>query len=309
MGLSGLTLAWQQARDNFGSFGLGVVQALGGFALALMAVLLVLSLWRAVRWPQAMRQEWMHPVRHVFVATVPASLILLATVGVAMTGVQPVWDGLWMTGATLQLGVTVAVVARWLSRSASRWVSVTPALLIPVVGNVLVPLAGLALGHAQWAWWQWLVGACLWPVVVVLIVLRLRRLGPWPERMRPSVFVLVAPPSVVGMGLLLWSAPVVWSLACWALALVTLLLAFSQLPRCLAQPFAMPLWSLSFPLAAFASLSLRLSQAGVLPGVLALMALALASVVIAMLLRWTFWGLRSGQLLQAEPQPVAATRT
>ena len=64
------------------------------------------------------------------------------------------------------------------------------------------------------------------------------------------------------------------------------------------------MWSLSFPLTAFASLSLRLGQAGWLPGWVGLLALALAGVVIAALARWTFWGLRSGDLLQPEPARV-----
>ena len=177
-------------------------------------------------------------------------------------------------------------------------------MLIPVVGNVLVPLAGVRLGHAEWAWTQAAAGAALWPLVLVLLVLRVRRLGVWPDRLRPSVFVLVAPPSVIGLDLVLAQAGLVSALACWAMALGVLAWALSQLPRCFEQPFGMPMWSLSFPSAAFASLSLRLGAAGWLPAWVGLIALALASVVIAALLRWTWWGLRSGDLLQPEPAPA-----
>lgn len=304
MGLSGLTLAWAQASAVLGDTAGGVARVLGGSAAALFAVLLLLSAWRLLRWPNSLRLEWMHPVRYVFAATVPVSLILLATVAVVLTGESAAWDLLWQVGATAQGLLTVAVLWRWLRMPLARWMGVTPALLVPVVGNVLVPLAGVRLGHADWAWLQAATGAALWPVVLALLVLRVRRLGLWPDRMRPSVFVLVAPPSVIGLDLMVWQVGLVPAVLCWALALGCLGWALTQLPRCFDQPFGMPMWSLSFPMAAFASLTLRLAAAGALPGWVGLIALALASVVIAALLRWTWWGLRSGDLLQPEPGPA-----
>jgi tellurite resistance protein len=118
------------------------------------------------------------------------------------------------------------------------------------------------------------------------------------------VFILIAPAAVIGLDLLLWRVPLVWPLVLWSLALAFAVLALRQLPQCFDQPFGWPLWSLSFPLAAFAALTLRLAQAGVLPQGLALLVLALASVVVAALVRWTFWGLRRGDLLQPEPAPA-----
>ena len=303
MGLSGLSLAWLQAAGHLGDAGADLARLIGVLAAGVFGTLLPLTLWRIQRWPQVLRLEWMHPVRYVFFAPLPVSLILLATVGSSLMGVAPLWDALWQVGAALQAVLTLAVFWRWWRMPSARWMGVTPALLIPVVGNVLVPLAGVRLGHADWAWIQGSIGAALWPLVLALLVLRVRRLGWWPDRLRPSVFVLVAPPSVIGLDLMVAQAALP-AMLCWALGLVFLLWALSQLPRCFEQAFGMPMWSLSFPLAAFASLTLRLGNAGWLPAWVGLLALALASVVIAALLRWTWWGLRSGDLLQPEPAPV-----
>ncbi len=304
MGLSGLALAWIQGAGLFGESGLQVAQALGLAAATLFAVLLALTLVRVFRWPHLVHHKWMHPVRYVFIATLPASMILLATVGVGLTGVSTPWNVLWQIGAIAQAALTVAVLVRWIRMHAARWVGVTPGLLIPVVGNVLVPLAGVDLGHAQWALAQASMGMALWPVVLCLLWLRVQRLGGWPDRLRPSVFVLIAPPSVIGADLVVWQVGSVPALMCWSLALIFVLWALSQLPQCFDQPFGMGMWSLSFPLAAFASFSLRLGQAGWLPQWVGLVALVLASVVITALVRWTFWGLRSGDLLQPEPGPA-----
>lgn len=304
MGLCGLSLAWAQAAPRMGEVAIGVAQAAALLAGLLMLALLGLTLWRFERWPLTRVHDVAHPVRHVFVAAPTVSLILLATCGVTLSGPSAVWDVLWMTGAAAQAAVTVWVVLRWLRSGASAWIGVTPALLIPVVGNVLLPLAGLPLGHPLWSAVQWTAGAVLWPVILFLLVLRLQRLGPWPARMRPSVFILIAPPSVIGLGLMGWPWPLAGSLGLWCLALAFVVLALTQLPSCFDQPFGWPMWSLSFPLTAFAALTLKLVQATVLPQLLGLLALALASVVIAALLRWTWWGLRSGELLQPEPAPA-----
>ena len=310
MGTTGLALAWRQAQPLLGEGALWVSAALGAFAALAFVVLALLTAWRQWRWPQSLRIEWMHPVRYVFLAAPSASLILLATLGLALEPLHALprglWDALWCTGAVLQAVVTLGVLWRWQRLRAARWPGVTPGLLIPVVGNVLVPLGGEALGHGDWAWLQWAVGVALWPLVLWLLWQRLQRIGPWPARLRASVFVLVAPPSVIGLGLLLAGMPVMGSLALWGLALAFVVLALRQLPGCFEQAFGMPMWSLSFPLAAFATLSVRLAQTGVLPGWLGMLALALASMAVAALLRWTAWGLRRGELLQPEPSPVGA---
>ena len=304
MGLSGLALAWKQAEPLFGERAHTVAQVMGVVAAVMFAMLLALTVVRVMRWPHVMHLKWMHPVRYVFTATVPVSMILLATVGVSLTGVTAHWNVIWQIGAAAQVALTVAVLVRWVRMHTARWVGVTPGLLIPVVGNVLVPLAGETLGHAQWAWWQAAAGILLWPVVLVLLMARVKRLGWWPDRLRPSVFVLIAPPAVIGSDLVLWQAGAVPAVAMWLVGLGFVLWALSQLPQCFDQPFGMGMWSLSFPLAAFASLSVRVGQAGWLPQWVGLVTLVLASVVITALLRWTFWGLRSGDLLQPEPGPA-----
>jgi len=192
MGLCGLALAWMQATARMGDVATGVAQATAVLAGVLMLTLLGITLWRFVRWPLTRVHDAAHPVRHVFVAAPTVSLILLATCGVALTGPSDLWDALWMVAAAAQAVVTAWVVVRWLRAGASRWMGVTPAMLIPVVGNVLLPLAGLSLGHPVWSALQWVVGAVLWPVVLLLLVQRLQRLGPWPARMRASVFILIA---------------------------------------------------------------------------------------------------------------------
>lgn len=319
MGLCGLTLAWHQAAAVLGDMASGIALVLGLLAALVFGVLLVASVLRWQRYPAALAEDLRHPVRHAFVAAFPVSLLLLATVGVALGGVAAplgaVWNALWWAGSLLQLWATVWVLGRWLAPAAAAlpgaggapvlWPSITPVLLIPVVGNVVVPLAGLPLGHGLWSAAQFGIGALLWPVVLALLLARRIAHSPLPERLLPTWFITIAPPAVIGLVLTPWQAPLPVVLALWGVGLFFLLWAAPLVRRVAGQPFGVAFWAFSFPLAAFTVLTLRvagLGQSGALQ-TLGVLMLAVTSIAILWLAFATVRGLRDGSLLA--PEPVA----
>ncbi|HJV59834.1 MAG TPA: SLAC1 anion channel family protein, partial [Albitalea sp.] len=305
MGLSGLALAWQRATPFMGDLAGAGALVLGGVAALVFVLLAGLSLLRWQRYPQALADDLKHPVRHAFVAAVPVSLILLATVAVGVAGASPLANGLWWLGSVMQLWVTVWVLGRWLSPGKGlSWPAITPVLIIPVVGNVLAPLAGVALGHAAWSAAQLGIGVLLWPVLLALLAVRIGTTGLWPERLLPTTFITIAPPAVIGVALLELGAPLLFGWAMWGLALFFALWSAQLLRRSVSQPFGLPFWGLSFPLAAWAGLTLRLAtEAQPAFQTLATLLLAMATLVIAALVLATVKGLRDGSLLA--PEPVA----
>lgn len=308
MGLAGLALAWHRAQPLLGEAAGGVAVVLGVLAAAVFAVLSVASVLRARRHADAWLEDLRHPVRHAFVAAIPISVILLATVATALGWRDGRVAAAWWLGALGQWCVTLWVLARWWRGNTAGglvWPAVTPALFIPIVGNVLVPLAGVPLGFTAWSAAQFGLGLLFWPVVLVLLVVRIAVQGLWPERLLPAAFILVAPPAVVALAALQFGAPPLLAWMLWGMALFALLWAATLLRRIRALPFGVPHWGMSFPLAALAALTLRLAaDTGGAFTALALAALALASVVIAALALGTWRGLRNGSLLA--PEPVAA---
>jgi tellurite resistance protein len=316
MGLSGLALAWHRATPLMGELAGSAAWGVGALAAGVFVLLALASALRARRHPGAWAEDCRHPVRHSFIAAMPISLILLATVAVALSGPSAAARGLWWAGALAQLGVTLWVLARWLRGNAPGglkngvhqpaglvWASVTPALFIPIVGNVLVPLAGVPLGHADWAAAQFGIGLLFWPVVMILIVVRIAVQGLWPERLLPTTFVFIAPPAVVGLAALQLGAPLLVGWGLWGMALFTLLWSATLARRIAALPFGLPHWAMSFPLAALTALTLRLATPGGLLAVLGPALLALTSLIVVALLLGTLRGLRDGSLLA--PEPVA----
>lgn len=307
IGWAGLALAWRQAIPLLGPNADRLSLAMSGVALALFIGVFLLSLWRAHRYLQALREDLQHPMRHPFMATLPLATLLLATAWVGQSGPTAGARALWWMGSLGQLTVTVIVLGRWWRGFQNgkphpqglNWAGVTPVLILPVVGNVLAPLAGVSLGHADWAAAQFGIGLIFWPVIVGLLVVRLATQGPWPERLLPTGFILVAPPAVIGLSLARLGAPPLVLWASWGMALIFLLWAALLVPRILKLPFALPHWSSSFPLAAFAGLTLQVS-----PTTAAMAPLALASIVVFGLSLATWRGLRAGTLLA--PEPIAS---
>lgn len=310
MGWSGLAQAWLRSTPLLGDDALGVGLIAGAFALLVFVLLCVASLIRWWAHPMAVLADLRHPVRHAFMAALPISMLLLATLGVGLFWQTDPWlDALitltWWVGSVLELAATVWVLGRWLQpkeEGGLQWPAMTPVMFIPIVGNVLAPLAGVHLGATAWASAQMGVGLMLWPILVTLLFVRMVQAGPLPPKLAPTLFVTLAPPSVLGLSLLQLNAPdhLVWGI--WGVALFFFLWACSQLETLRTLPFGMPHWGMSFPLAAFSALSLRMSQleGGTWLQLPATVLLALTSLVILGLTLGTWRGLRRGQLLVAE---------
>ena len=309
MSVAGLALAWSRAMPMLGEMAGAGALVLGGVAALLFLTLAVLSWLRWQHYPEAVAGDLKHPVRHAFFATLPVSLILLATLALTLFGAETWVAVLWWIGSLAQFGVTLWVITRWLSPDKSQalgWHALTPALIVPVVGNVLAPLAGVSLGATAWSAAQFGIGVLLWPVLLALIGARIATQGLWPERLLPVTFISVAPPAVIGSGVLLLGGPLSLAWMCWGVALFFVLWSGQVVRRMLTQPFSIAFWSLGFPLAAFAALTLRLAQQDGAAQLPALVALALASLVVLVLGIATWKGWREGSLLQPEPVAVMA---
>jgi tellurite resistance protein len=232
-----------------------------------------------------------------------------------------VWRGVWWLGSLTQLWATVWVLSRWIAPAAAAqpgqgpgntglWPAVTPVLLIPVVGNVVAPLAGIPLGMDGWSAAQMGIGVFFWPLVLLLTLVRRIAHSPLPERVLPAWFITIAPPAVIGLVLVQMQAPLPVVQALWGVGLFFLLWVAPVIKRIVAQPFGVAFWALSFPLAAFTTLTLRLAQLqpdsgwhGMLQNAGVLL-LASTSMVVLWLALATVRGLRDGTLLA--PEPVAS---
>ena len=307
LGWCGLSQAWLRATDIFGTpaLSLGLVAAI--VALFIFVLLCLASVLRLQAHPLAVAADMRHPIKHAFMAALPISMLLLASLGIQLFwGTDHTLDSaltfFWCMGSVLEIAATVWVVQRWINQADNggiQWVTFTPVFFIPVVGNVLAPLGGMSIGLEAWATAQFGVGVFLWLVLQTLIFVRLAQAGSVPARLAASWFITVVPPSIVGLSLLQLDAPLTLVWMMWGIGGFFLMLASTQIPAIFQQPFSMGNWGMSFPMAAFTSLTLRMTQTqgGAWLKLPAVLLLAITSLLILGLTLNTWHGLRHGQLL------------
>lgn len=300
MGLSGLALATGRAEVALGASPMTsrtiLVLAVGAF----LAIGLAYAL-KALRHPAAVAGEWHHPVRMAFFPAISISLILLAT-GLAEP-VPAVALPLWAVGAGLHLLATLVVVSTWIGHRPFEPAQMTPAWFIPAVGNIIVPVAGARFGFVEVSWFFFSVGVVFWVILATLVFNRLVFHTPMPEKVLPTLMILVAPPAVGflayhrlepemdGFARLLMSAAILFALV-----------VATQARRLVKVPFSMAWWAYSFPLAALTTALYVYAgeAASAVHLVLAHVMMAVTGLAIAGLVVRTLKAMASGEVFRPE---------
>lgn len=289
MGFGGWTLATMALERHYG--------LAHGASLVLLALTAALFLFLAALYALKLRshfgrvmEEWHHPVRRSFFPAIAIGLLLIAT------GTVPhrpdVALPLWAVGAALQLAFTLLILRAWIDRTHTV-AQLNPGWFIPAVGNIVVPLAGAPLGFSEISFFFFATGLLFWLILVTLVFNRLVFHDPLPERLLPTLVILVAPPAV---GFLAWlrlsGEPDLFAHLLFDLALFFALLVATLARRLLAVPFGLPAWAWSFPLAAFTAACLHYAAhhgGGFFAGLGTGAYLVLCGVMIALTVRTLLW--------------------
>ncbi|ADZ71327.1 SLAC1 anion channel family protein [Polymorphum gilvum] len=290
MGLAGLDLAWARAETVL-TLPVALSPVLVVLTPAVFVVLATLYAAKAIRHPQAVAKELKHPVKLNFFATISISLILIATTLVhAAPSVSLV---LWAAGAALHLVFTLYVLSVWIHHTHFEIAHINPAWFIPIVGNILVPIAGVHHASPEISWFFFSIGLVFWLLLFTIILYRVIFHQPLPERMIPTLFILIAPPAV---GFLSW-LQLTDSLDAFArilyyIALFLTLLLLTQVRRFARLEFFLSWWAYSFPMAAITVATVAMAQRTGLAffSGLAMVLLALVSLLILLLVARTAQG-------------------
>lgn len=251
MGVFGLALTLRAGAFPMASAGMTALAA------AILVGLFALYALKALRYPAEVAAEWHHPVRLSFFPAANISVLMLALLWQETFPTLSLM--LWSLGAVVQAILTVVIISAWISHRAFGPAMLSPAWFIPAVANVIVPLGGTHLGLIEVSWYFFSVGVLFWIVLLTLVFNRLIFHDPLPEKLRPTLVILIAPPSVA---FLAWTglnggtvdamAHILLSIGIFFGALVTV-----QVPSLLRLPFAMSFWALTFPLSALATALFR----------------------------------------------------
>lgn len=222
-----------------------------------------------------------------FGASFTVSLILLSIALYASAPAVSWW--LWAVGSALHLAFTLYVLNVWIYQSRFEIHHISPAWFIPVVGNILVPVAGVTHGAQELSWFYFSIGLLFWLVLFTIIVYRMIFHHPLPDKLLPTLFILIAPPAVgfISYVKLTGSIDSFAHMLYYSVVFLTLLL-FMQLPRFLRLPFFLSWWAYSFPLAAMTVATLimyRHTGVGFFGGLATLLLGVLMLIILGLIVR------------------------
>lgn len=300
MGLAGLSIAWEKTLQVTG-LDVPIPFLLVTMTFVCFVALLALHLMRLTRYSSAVIEDLNHPVKLNFLATLPISMLLLS---VAMLPLQSLTaEALWLLGSVLQLAILLFIMNSWIHKQHYKIEHLNPAWFIPAVGNVLVPLSGVQLGYPEVSWFFFSVGMLFWVVLLSIIFNRILFHSPMPDKLLPTLFILIAPPSVGFISYVrLTNSFDAFAHMLYYVALFFTLLLLTQFSRFTRLPFFLSSWAYSFPLASITVASwlmYELTRADFFK-LLAMSLLALLSLVVALLSLRTVQAIRAGEVCVPE---------
>ncbi|SEQ15291.1 tellurite resistance protein [Ectothiorhodospira magna] len=256
MGLLGFAIVWSRA-DALLAVPSVVGDALRIFAVVALLGVATLYLTKLIRHRDAVVKELNHPIKRNFFATISISLILLSIAFLEdAPGLSLIF---WSVGAALHLLFTLYVMSVWINHTNFQIQHMNPAWFIPVVGNILVPIAGVHHASPEISWLFFSIGLVFWIVLLTIVFYRIIFHDPLPERLVPTLFILVAPPAVGFISYLsLTDSLDPFARVLFYTGLFLTLLLFSLVGRFGRLKFFISWWAYSFPMAAMTLAAIKM---------------------------------------------------
>jgi len=277
MGLFGLGLGWRAAAGAF-----GVSPAIGDLILGATSLLFLFTLAAYLAKPLRRPTAFMEDLRVLpgRAGLSAASLCLMLFAAVLAPMASGVATALALSAFAVHVGLVVAIILTLL-RGPEEGRVVTPVFHLSFVGFIIGGVAANALGYhdiARWLLWSMLLPAGLiWGFSARQLLARVP-----PAPLRPLLAIHLAPAclfTLVAAGAGLETAAYAFS-ALAASILVALLVA----ARWLTLAGFSPLWgAFTFPLAAFASALVTLSQGQGALGAIGGVTLVAATLIVPLI--------------------------
>ncbi len=245
MSLFGLALAWKVS----GLFTF-ISHVLAFMAVVVFIVVSVGYAMKFLNYRQDIITEFQHPISMSSFGTISVSIVFLS---ITISNLFPTLAMiLWFTGATLHSMLVIYALGQWLFNQTMSMENLTPACFIPVVGLVIIPVYGATHGFIGISWFFWSLGLLLWIILQVFVLYRLMFVSALPMPLMPSLFILLAPPSVIFINYMnLTNHKVdVFSNAILSFSVLIACLLLSQIKK-FKVPFSMQYWAFAFPMLAF----------------------------------------------------------
>lgn len=259
MGLSGVTVALRQYEE------MTDLAAIGSNLFLILAVLMFIVnlgvlIMRIVNFPEDIHAELKHPVKMNFYGAVSISFLMMGLVLYDMSELLSLF--VWGIGALLQLLLTLYLLTRLMWTLEFKLEQFNPVWFLPIVGNIVVPLAGVYHVGSEINWMFFSLGLIFTIFYFTFFFNRMFFHGPLPPMLRPTVFILLAPPAIAVMSFYNLTGEVnTLTYVLYGFVFYLGLLLLVQIRGFLSVPFFVSWWAMLFPTAAVTNASFIMYEA------------------------------------------------
>lgn len=248
MGLAGTTFAVQQYELMYD---LMPVISVVLFTLTILIFIIIFSifLYRVITYPNDIKAELNHPVKMNFFGAISISLLMIGLIFYDVS--ETISFITWALGAIIQLILTLFLLTGLMWKQSLKIEQFNPVWFIPIVGNIVVPLAGVYHVGLEINIFYFSLGIIFSIIYFTLFMNRMFFKGPLPDMLRPTVFILLAPPAIGFMSYVkIFGQASAFAFILYGLAFYLGLLFLYQIKHYLQVPFFVSWWAMLFPTAA-----------------------------------------------------------
>jgi len=258
LGLGGWTIATQKLAALW-SFSPWMAAMPLVLDILIFVVLFLLYAAKVFIYREEVRHELNHPIKLNFFPTISIGLILMS---IAFLDLHSLLSrGLYAVGGVLHLSFTLYILRDWIVQEHYEIHHMNPAWFIPVVGNILIPIAGVAHGVQDLSWFFFSVGIVMWIVLFAIVTYRMILHHSLPDRLVPTLFILVAPPAVGFIAYVKLTGTLdPFARILYFFALFMILVLCTLFGKFRKIQFYLSWWAYSFPVAAATIASMLMSR-------------------------------------------------
>jgi len=193
LGLSGFTIAFQKSEEIL-NFPLNVSNYLMGLTFLLALIFGLVYMLKTITYFPEVKHDFNHPIKMNFTPTI---FIVFLMASILMLPVNILISKLmWIIGTIGQAFIFLYIISKWMHNPNIEIHHFNPAWFIPAVGNILIPVTGVAHFNLEISWFFFGLGFLFWIILLIIFYNRIFFHHPLPEKLLPTLFLLIAPPAV-----------------------------------------------------------------------------------------------------------------
>jgi len=195
------------------------------------------------------KNDFNHPVKSNFFPWIWKILLLLAIWFLTIN--KWLSNLFWISWIIFQSIFTIILFRRWMLHETNIN-TMNPLWFLPIVWNMIAPIAWFKLWYEELSWFFFSIWIIMWFVLFTIIMNRIIFHNPIPQKLMPTLFILIAPPSIWFISFTTlnnWELMQLWKIM-YYFSLFMFIIIISKINILKKIKFYLSWWAYSFPMAA-----------------------------------------------------------